>query len=792
MDSMNQKRIGFVIGLVLILLAGTIFVTFQTSNSTVKKFSSLQELESFVEANTDTSYEGKSQSLEASAIVQPGTGSNPSAGDASSRTSSPGYSTTNVQVSGVDEPDIVKNDGKYVYVASGSNISIISAYPAEQASISSIINVNGTINSIFIKDDKLIVFGQESFYYQKCMECDRPLASEGDASRQISQGAYPYYQPRAFLTVYDVSDKEQPQEVDTLIYEGSYYDARMINNYVYLIANQPLIRNEQDIQLPSVIYSGVEKSIAADEIAYFPVQDYGYQLTTIFAINLADNDITRNSFLTGYTQTLYVSENNIYLTSPKYVSYQDYNKRKTEYVLLPLLKGDARDKIKQILQDTSKEQYQQQQEIEEIFEFYYNSLSQDEKSAFEKDGSERAQKFEADWQKETQKTVIHKISIDKDKITYAAKGEVPGFLLNQFSLDEYNGNLRVATTTQAFFGGPVVYARGSGGGSFVEMPAATVTTSAPENESDNLSPQEDDVAAPDESTIQTGPIETRPISAGASKNHVYVLDDNLDIVGKLEDLAPGETIYSARFIKNRAYLVTFKQLDPLFVIDLSSPRYPKVLGELKIPGYSTYLHPYDETHIIGLGQDTSGEVQEGSINAAIPAGLKLALFDVSDVENPREVSKYNIGDRGSLSDALYNHKAFLFDKEKNILVLPVTVYDKSTNPKELWSYGRLSFEGAYVFSLDLENGFQLKGKVTHLNASEQDAMKNNNESYGYYPPYDSHIMRSLYIDNTLYTLSQRELKANDLGTLEEIKTIRLPFEQQVYYMYAAQGVGFAT
>ncbi|NIP67558.1 hypothetical protein GWM83_02345, partial [Candidatus Bathyarchaeota archaeon] len=114
-------------------------------------------------------------------------------------------------------------------------------------------------------------------------------------------------------------------------------------------------------------------------------------------------------------------------------------------------------------------------------------------------------------------------------------------------------------------------------------------------------------------------------------------------MGRLEDLAPGEKIYSARFMGDRGYLVTFRKVDPLFVLDLSQPTNPKVLGKLKIPGYSDYLHPYDENHIIGVGKETVA-AEQGDF--AWYQGVKISLFDVTDVEDPREIDKYEIGDRG--------------------------------------------------------------------------------------------------------------------------------------------------
>ena len=230
------------------------------------------------------------------------------------------------------------------------------------------------------------------------------------------------------------------------------------------------------------------------------------------------------------------------------------------------------------------------------------------------------------WQEnETMKTAIQRITIDKQAITPAASGEVPGYILNQFSMDEYSGYFRIATTTNNF-----------GWRTFAE-------------EEQQL-----------------------------SKNNVYVLDMNLNVVGKLEDLAPGEQIYSTRFMGNRCYMVTFRNIDPLFVIDLSDPTSPTVLGQLKVTGYSGYLHPYDENHIIGIGKETSYDAKE---DFAWYQGIKISLFDVSDVSNPVEVAKFEIGDRGTDSPVLWDHKALLFDRERNLLV--ITGHGGEARPKPI-------------------------------------------------------------------------------------------------------------
>ncbi len=316
-----------------------------------------------------------------------------------------------------------------------------------------------------------------------------------------------------------------------------------------------------------------------------------------------------------------------------------------------------------------------------------------------------------------QETQIYKFGLDQGTVTYKGEGLVPGTILNQFSLDEHDGAFRIATTSGNMW-------------------------------------------ATGEAT---------------SKNNLYVLDDQLKRVGSLEGLAPGERIYSVRFMGNRAYMVTFRNVDPLFVIDLKNVTQPKVLGELKIPGYSDYLHPYDENHIIGFGKETIELPSKGwgpDETMAFYQGLKIAMFDVSDVSKPKEKFKEIIGDRGTNSELLYNHKALLFSKEKNLMAFPVELMEipnKSEIVKEgMPTYGQFKFQGAYVYGIDLKKGFQLRGQITHL--SKEDLTKAG--MYGY--DYAKTVRRILYAGNTLYTLSDHMLKANDFSSLNPVGSLEYP------------------
>ena len=189
----------------------------------------------------------------------------------------------------------------------------------------------------------------------------------------------------------------------------------------------------------------------------------------------------------------------------------------------------------------------------------------------------------------------------------------------------------------------------------------------------------------------------------------------------------------------------------------------RYLGKLKIPGYSDYLHPYDETHIIGIGKDavdaSEGDVSSRGLDFAWYQGVKMAIFDVSDVEHPKEMFKELIGDRGTDSPVLSDHRAFLFDKEKGLLVLPITLAEVKGPRTSPYQQGEYVFQGAYVYKVDLTSGFTLRGKVTQYDSNEVF------EKSGYYFYGDRSISRSLYIGNVLYTLSSTRLQSNDLDTL---------------------------
>jgi uncharacterized secreted protein with C-terminal beta-propeller domain len=629
-----------------------------TETQQLKRFNSMDELRTFLKDNQRTRHMYYDMAMplmaEGSAVSAPGAVK-------STQDAAPSdYSTTNIQVAGVDEADFVKTDGQYIYVLSGSKLVIIDSFPAEDARVLSETEIEGTPSEFFVNGDDLIVFTQG---WPKVI----PMAEEKHGGYY---GGYGY----TGMIQYDISDRTDPEIERDIYAEGYYMDSRMIGKHVYVIVNKNAWYYEGDetgVRPPEIYVDSVNESEAFPEIYYPDLPAYSYRYSTVLSIDLDDKDEgpERKIYLLGDATDMYVSKKNIYLVHEKYPYFPEP---------VPLI-GDIAPSV-----------------IPEIYP-------------------------PPDWT-HREESAIHRIAVDEGKISYEASGSVPGHVLNQFSMDEYEGHFRIATT-------------------------------------------EGQVA--------------RTAAQASSKNNVYVLDMDLDVVGKVEDLAPGEKIYSARFMGGRGYLVTFRKVDPLFVIDLRDPKDPEVLGKLKIPGYSDYLHPYDEDHLIGLGKEAI-PADEGDFSWY--QGVKLSLFDVSDVEKPKEIAKFDIGDRGTESYALHDHKAFLFSKSKNLLVIPITLaeIDEEQYPAgvEPWQSGEYTFQGAYVFRLNTKDGFKLKGRVSHVD--DEDVY--DKSGYYFYSQYS--VERSLYIDDVLYTISDSKVKMNDLESLDEINEVDLPYEEPDYgYWY---------
>ncbi|MDH3657163.1 MAG: beta-propeller domain-containing protein [Nitrosopumilus sp.] len=663
----------------------------------IKKISSQEELKEILEASTllgggfyDDRFLARNMAVDeavmfdmAESSPEPGA---PVPSVTKSQSGGSEYSTTNVQVANVDEPDYLKNDSKYVYIVSKNTLSIIDAYPAESAKLILKIALDiesQYIQNMFLNDDRLVIFynGQS----------DDEIIPLFDFVPRRS------YSPVTHALIIDVSDKENPTILKDYSIDGHFRDARMIGDYAYFVTNSNI--DYQYPRLPVILERSIP--IMTPEAFYFDNVEEFSNFNTLTAINIFYGTINSETFLMGYSGAFYVSEDNFYLTYQQNMPFGFYeNSSRDRFfdVVVPLLPNEIQDQIRAIQNDSSMNSSMQWMKISELMQNSYNEMDKRDKEELFEKIRDALNQYDAKIQEETRKTIIHKISIDEDEIEYVAKGSVPGRLLNQFSMDQSGDRFRVATTTEYY-------------------------------------------------TQYQGMVRA---------NAVYVLDEQLNIVGGLDQIAPDESIFSARFMGDRLYLVTFQQIDPFFVIDLSTDT-PKVLGELKIPGFSNYLHPFDDEHIIGVGRDTK-EIGNDRVQQL---GIKIALFNVADVNNPKVADDVIIGDSSTQSEALHNHKAFFFDKTRGVLSIPISGDSESLN--EISSSKMIApdynrWNGFYVFDLDSSDGLDLKGTVTH---------SDNDSRY-----YGMGNARTFYIDDVLYTASDEYLKMNFFNNLEEINSIK--------------------
>jgi len=614
--------------------------------SDMKTFASIDELKNYLNANSAGTTTFSGGPLDQKALPLPSDYGSRSGAEAAQAPMSPtlgidgevnSYSTTNIQVEGVDEADMTKNDGAYIYTASndystGQNyIYIVKAAPNDPRVIAKISLANNTyLAGMFLSQDKnnLVVIGSQYQYY--ALDAREPAL--GMPSLGFVTPLY-FNDVKTFVNVYDITDKVHPALSRNFTLSGSYFNSRMIGDYVYTVVSQSAYVYENVVPLPRVYTATSTAEVPATKVYYSDTANYTdapnnyFTFTSFYGLNLKDpsQGLTNMTVLMGGASTMYVSLGNMYVTYPT-------------------------------------------------------------------------------WSEGGQYTSIYRVSIDAGTLTFQAKGSVQGSVLNQYSMDEYNGYFRLATTTWN----------------------------------------------------------------DKTQNSVHVLNMNLTTVGKLDlqNAEVRETIQSARFLGNKAYIVTFQQKDPFFVLDMSNPTAPRMAGKLEIPGYSSYLHPYDENHIIGLGMENSS--------------VKLSLFDVTNVNAPREIAKYIVEGDYSSSQALYEPKAFLFNKAKDLLVIPVSITeygvvngggavppasDKADAPTftSIPQQGGY-WDGAYVFKLTTA-GFELRGGITHQNTT-------TSQQY-WYGDYNQQINRALYIDNTLYTVSNAKVKLNSLTNLAETAVVNL-------------------
>ncbi|PIW91749.1 MAG: hypothetical protein COZ91_00230, partial [Candidatus Nealsonbacteria bacterium CG_4_8_14_3_um_filter_39_7] len=413
--------------------------------------------------------------------------------------------------------------------------------------------------------------------------------------------------------------------------------ARLYNGKIYLTTKERVDYDHPCLLEPLAV-NGKPLAINCLNI-YHPVTDMPADVIfTAFVINPESGNVEKNVAFVGSSESsvFYMSESAIYITYPFYqdlvkFTYNFFNEKGKD-----LIPASTLNKIKNLISydisPTSK-----MTELGIITDKFLNSLDNDERLKIENEFQNRMADYYKTNIRELQGTGLVKIGLDKFEVS--ANGNVPGTLLNQFSLDEYKGNLRVATTIgEGYFG---MFNGISGGRKTV--------------------------------------------------NDVYVLDKNLNITGSVKDLGIQEKIYSVRFLEDKGYVVTFRETDPFYVLDLSVPNKPELVGELKIPGYSAYLHPITEDKILGIGKEGSQ--------------VKISLFDVANPKTPTEKSKYVLNEYWS--EILNNHHAFLMDAKHEVFFLPGS-------------------QGGYIFSY---KGDQLKLVKAVSNISAKRAIYINDYLY---------------------------------------------------------------
>jgi uncharacterized secreted protein with C-terminal beta-propeller domain len=539
------------------------------------------------------------------------------------------YSATNIQVAGVDEADVIKTDGKYIYHLAGDTLYITEA--AEDGSLTSVgeIEAGQGINRLTQSsdsdtwDENEIVYSYPSDFY---LDGDM-LCLLGNSQRSYMTGGYISYGGESYMYVqtWDISDRSKPELTREFKVEGSLVSSRKIESMLYLVVNHYL--NFYDAALPrdvvplfSDTFSGdVLRPISFKSMQYFPGR-LDNSVLIVAALDLSRDEEAEVSSLLGSGTDVYMSRQALYVTKSNY---------------------DFR-------------------------------LFSSREGIFGESG---------------ENSNIYKFGIGEG-LEYETSGIVSGHVLNQYSMDEYNGYFRIATT-------------GS--------------------------------------------------KDGESVNSLTIFDADMKQTGKIDDIAPGEQIYSARYMGDKAFMVTYRTVDPLFAMDLSDPANPKVLGELKIPGYSSYLHPYDDNHLIGFGRDTEEMRTINSKDEVVRTwaenrGLKLSMFDVTDMTKPKETDVESIGDQYTNSDLMYNPKVFLFDKGWAIIAIPFNHYGGDVD-------GQTAEElnGIRVYEIT-EDSLTYNGTIANADKSTD---------YNY-------LDRVVYIGSNFYSVSNEGIQSNNLADLELI------------------------
>ena len=486
---------------------------------------------------------------------------------------------------------------------------------------------------------------------------DRLMVIVGSVSNQV----YPFMVSQqntptsgVELLLYDTTDLASPRLMQNVTIAGTYVAARMADGYVYAIIQQPSYvfdgQGNATAVMPTASQNGAEAQLSPSSVYYTPIASQISYYTMIPSIDMSTGRETVVSVLTGPSATVYVSTTNIYVVYTNYLDLYDVDGVPGNYwsggVISP-------------------------QTVEQ-----------------------------------SQNSTVLRVAYSGGTVVVSKAGVVPGTVLNQFSMDEYDGYFRIATSRFAMING-----------------------------------------------------------AATTSDDVYVLDSNMNQVSSLKDIAPGENIYAVRFVGQMGYVVTFQQVDPLFVISFKDMSSPVILSALKVSGYSDYLQPLSDGYLMGVGKDA---VPASNGDFSYYLGLKLSLFRVYENGTSVQVDKMLIGDRGTDSPVLSDHLAFTYDPTRNITVIPLTLYVASGSQTTCSGcpppYGDPVWQGVYVVKVT-PTGFDLLGKVSQYPPGM---------NYGDSPNGNLQIDRSVIIGDYLYTVSQGEVMVSALSGFGTVATVQLP------------------
>ncbi len=591
------------------------------------------------------------------------------------------YTGTNVQERGVDEADMVKTDGKYVYTVSGRELVIARSWPASSARVVARYELPAQVTpqQLFLSGDRLVVL---SYVYEQ--------APAQKGARIAAPYAGPDYFYGTRMTVLDIADRSRPRMVHEADVEGWMAQARMIGDDVYLVSNA-------NMNIPAGILEKANGRAAALAKEIGENEHDKLEKSKERAFRTVRADLERRFGGANLTAAMprerhRTAGGNLTAFKPMYgcqdllVPRGGSQLGTLNVVHMDLDRPDNLDAVGLMASGWT---------IYASADALYAAMPSYGWSHFWGFGPALAPEA-------SNTTHIHKFDLSGEKPRYAASGTVRGHINNQFSMSEHRGYLRVATTDQGW---------GWSG----------------ERE--------------------------------ATGNHLYVLatrGSRMRQIGAIEDLAKGERIYAARMMGDKGYMVTFRQTDPLFTLDLSNPERPRVVGELEINGFSSYIHPLDGDHLLTIGQDAD---KDGRV-----LGVHVQVFDVSNPARPRRTAHQRLAnhDGWSWSAAQWDHHAFTYDPRTGVLGVPMSNY--SNEPDK-------TFLGLVLLQVS-KDGFEQLGRISHAGLAEitreRECSGPTDESnwqctQDVHQDWRSQIQRSIVMDETIFTISQLGMQANLLA-----------------------------